>query len=177
MEASYREHFRRLPLNVHQYGEIVVTKAFRGEKKGDSQHGYDIETSKAEFICALQRAGMGAEQLAMFDLKEKILIEVKSKLNETSSGKANVVHCGDSKMAMTHLAVVLVNPGSRVKHGNPAHEGLIVHAWLMTRSKAFNLRPKPGKEQYIRVNQIKEAAVSCPDVFDIKEMLSTIVDA
>ncbi len=65
---------------------------------------------------------------------------------------------------------------SRIEHGIPTQEGMIVHARLMTRDKAFDLRRKPGTEQYIRVNQVKEAAVSCPDIFDIKEMLSLIVD-
>jgi hypothetical protein len=145
---------------------------------GDSQPGYDIVTSKAAFIDSLQRAGMSTQQISTFNLNERILIQVKAKLNEAPSGKASVVHCPDSNLrAMTHLAIVLVDPGARVEHGDPAEEGLIVHAWLMTRDRASELRFKKGQEQYINVNKLKKAASSHQDIFDIKEMLSFIVDA
>ena len=175
---SHRDYFRRYQLNVAQYGEIVVAEAFLGKKMGDAQPGYDIVTSKAAFIDALQRAGIGAERMTTFNLNEDIRIQVKSKLNETPSGKASVVHCQDSNLeAMTHLAILLVHPGSRVSGGDPTQESLILHAWPMTRDRAVLLRQKEGKEQYIGVNQVKNAGSLYGDIFDIRQMLSSIVDA
>ena len=175
---THRHYFRRYQLNVAQYGEILIADAFQGRKLGDGQRGYDIVTSKGAFIDVLRRAGIGAETTPATTLGEEIRIQVKSKLHETTTGKANVVHCKDTDLnAMTHLAIILVHPGSRVSSGDSTHEGLILHAWLLTRDKAAILRQKPGKEQYIRVNQVKDAVNLNGDLFDIRPMLSSIADA
>ncbi|MGH7176836.1 MAG: hypothetical protein ACREJC_05590 [Tepidisphaeraceae bacterium] len=174
---THRLYFRRYQLNVAQYGEILIAEAFQGKKMGDSQLGYDILVSKGAFRNALRNAGLNLELMRTSPFNDEIRIQVKSKLNETPHGKATVVHCTDSNLkAMTNLAVVLAHPGSRIPGGDSSREGLIIHAWLMTRDKAAALRKKQGQVKYIRVNQLKDVA-SKGDLIDITEMLSWVADA
>src|SRR5262249_18940843 len=152
---------------------------FRGTKLGDSQRGYDIVvTSREAFFATLGRLAVAAR---LEDRKptSQICIEVRSKMNQTPTGKATVVQCKPSNLeAMTHLAIVLVHPGSRVAAGDSADEGRILAAWLMTCEKASTLREKPGREQYIRVNQVRKAIQDRePGVIDIAPLLASIADA
>jgi hypothetical protein len=140
-----RHYVRRYQLNVAQYGEILIAEAFHGRKLGDGQRGYHIATSKEAFIDALHIAGIDAETPTPSRLTGQIHIQVKSKLNQTASGRATGVLCKDTDLeAMTHLAVVLVHPGARIPGGDPMNEGLILQAWLLTRDRAVVLRQKLG---------------------------------
>jgi hypothetical protein len=176
---SHRYYFRRYQLNAAQYGEILVAEAFHGRKMGDAQRGYDILTPQASFVDALRSAGLRPEQILFAGLSTEIRIQVRSKLAETpAGGKASVLHCKESDLhAMTHLAFVLVHPGSRVSGSDPTQEGQIVHACLMTRAKAAALRQKDGKVQYIRVNQTKCVGGLNDGLVDIKHMLSSVANA
>jgi hypothetical protein len=171
---THREYFRRYRLNVEQYGEILVADAFRGIKLGDAQPGYDVLVRKALLIEALDSIGADATRLS---LDEEVRIEVKSK----QSVGASVVHCNEckiygapnrvDKLPMSHLAVVLVHPGERLKGNDPTEEGRIVEAWLMTRDIAVELRKKEGKTQYLRVRDIKLGARPGGDVISIRDLL------
>jgi hypothetical protein len=154
---THRDYFRRFRLSVEQYGEILVAAAFRGEKMGDSQRGFDVRISTTDFIEVLKGAMINAgqavvEKMVSPSFGDEIRLEVKSKVSKTNSGGvAYVVHCNESKfedrtskngiqkLAMTHLAVIIVNPASRLESESD-EKGTIQHAWLMTREMAADLR-------------------------------------
>lgn len=177
---SHRDYFRRYRLNVEQYGEIVVAEAFGGEKMGDSQPGYDIRIGVAAFLNALRAAGIDTARMVL-DQRQEICVEVKSKLSRTSTGNARVVHCSESKLSgkrpkpgrqcagMTHMVVLIVNPGSRA---GDEQEGHIEHAWLLNAGTAAELRRKPGKAQYISIPQLEQ----CKDCLEIAPLLNGAAD-
>ena len=135
---------------------------FCGTKLGDSHRCFDVLARPAALRDVLRAAGAD-EHSPLWPLTEDdVRIEVRSKLSQTpAGGKASVIYCKDSNLdgvgsehsPMTHLAVVVVHPGSRGR-ADPAEEGRIVHAWFMTRDAAEGLRSKPGQTQYIRVSQL-----------------------
>jgi hypothetical protein len=184
---SHRDYFRTYRLNVEQYGEILVAQAFGGEKLGDAQPGYDIDVGCADFAPALRTIEIDTASMDI-DQNDRIRIEVKSKLSRTSAGNASVVHCSDRKLsgarskigipraAMTHLAILLVNPGSRTRNGPKQDEGLIENAWLLSAKLATQMRVKEGKTQYISVRQLKSQGRSA-DFCDIAPLLKKAADA
>jgi hypothetical protein len=176
---SHRYYFRRYQLNAAQYGEILVAEAFHGSKMGDAQRGYDILATQASFVDALRSAGLNPEEMLFTGLSTEIHIQVRSKLAVVpSGGKASVLHCKESDLqSMTHMAFVLVHPGSRVSGSDSTQEGQIVHACLMTRDTAAALRQKDGKVQYIRVAQTKCIPGLNDGLVDIKHMLSSVANA
>ena len=178
---SHREYFRRYKLNVEQYGEILVAQALGGEKMGDAQPGYDILVDRAQVIKILQRAGTAKKQVkSFFEIPTKnVRIEVKSKLSTTKTGQADVVHCGKTKFdgargkeGMTHLAIVIVHPGSRTEGQDPTLEGEVDRAWLLTRRVAKSLRTK-GKSRYIPLGKVEK---STTEKINIKEILTDVAE-
>jgi uncharacterized protein (DUF433 family) len=105
-----------------------------------------------------------------------VRIQVRSKLSETPSGVATVIHCKESDFKeMTHLAVIIVHP-ARQAGSDSAEAGAIVNAWLLSHDAARELRPKPGKVQYIRVTQLIRD--SLPNgVLDIKSLVAAVAEA
>jgi len=174
---SHREYFRRYKLNVEQYGEILVAQALGGEKMGDAQPGYDVRVRRSAFIKVLQKA---RTKLGLPRRDEEIRIEVKSKLSTMKSGKATVVHCGDTKFdgargeeGMTHLAIVIVHPGSRTEGQDPTLEGEVDRAWLLTRRVAKSLRTK-GKSRYIPLRKVEEPIT---EKIDIEKILNRAAES
>jgi hypothetical protein len=181
-DFCHRDYFRRFRLNVEQYGEILVAHAFRALKLGDEQIGFDVRVPRAEFVRTLRAAGIDAEQLIDCGEASEVRIEVKSKLSNTRSGPAEVVHCGETKLdgvarknctysGMTYLAIVLVHPGSRAS-GDPKEEGVIVEAWLLPSSMVKAMRDathRPSKSLSIR--EIREACADKQPVFSIRDLL------
>jgi len=147
---------------------------------GDAQPGYDVCVEPSAFREALRTIGITAPE----DICE-IRIEVKSKLSRTGAGNASVVHCNDCKLdgriskrgaqrpGMTHLAIIIVDPGSRAA-GDPNHEGRIEYAWLLSAQKARDLRNKKGKTQYISVQQLQKESPS--KIFLIADLLNRAAD-
>ena len=198
---SHRDYFRVYRLNVEQYGEILVSIAFDGEKMGDAQRGYDIEIPTAKFRDKIKiddndTSGMLREEA------DQIRIEVKSKLSLTGKPKkgrkrtSEVVPCGDCKLdgklsktgtkhpGMTHLAIVIVQPGSRTgcfpEDCPPEDEGKILHAWLLTNEMAREMRKKSRKDTYISIGKLEKWASSSPPpdgVIDIKPQLSRAAES
>jgi hypothetical protein len=114
--GTHRQYFRRYRLSAAQYGEILVAEAFGGQKLGDSQPCYDVLTTEEKLAAVLEAAGGSYGVPA--DRGAEVLIQVRSKLSESRSGKASVVHCKTSDLegsrrhsGMTHLVVVLLHPG------------------------------------------------------------------
>jgi hypothetical protein len=177
--VSHRDYFRRYKLNVEQYGEILVAEAFGGEKKGDAQVGYDIEVG----IEALRRLEITAFSPSRED--GSIRIEVKSKLSRTNCSQASVVHCNDCKLngskskkgilrrGMTHLVILLVNPGSRLESGDGRREGWIENAWLLSRAEVERLRRKDIRSSCIYVRDLRH----CPITDSFLEITSLLNDA
>jgi hypothetical protein len=174
---THRAYFRRFQLNAAQYGEILVAGAFQGRKMGDTQRGYDILVNRESFQNALRAANLDSEPMLISVFGQEVRIQVRSKLLRNPSGNASVVHCKSGDLeAMTHLAVILVRPGSRIPGDDPTEEGQIAHAWLMSRDTAAVLREKKGKEQYIAVNQLTGPSASTGYLLDIRQMLSSEAD-
>jgi hypothetical protein len=179
---SHRDYFRRYKLNVEQYGEILVAEAFHGDKMGDVQPGYDIRVCNAAFEKALRTVGIDPPKTAM-DETDGIRIEVKSKLSRTGGGRASVVHCNDCKLdgrlskkgiqrlGMTHLAIIIVDPGSRADGDPHQNEGRIENAWLLSAKKAREMRRKDCKTQCIYIQQLRNEC-SSEDFFEITRLLN-----
>jgi hypothetical protein len=191
---SHYDYFRKYKLNVEQYGEILVAQAFKGKKKGDAQHGYDILIDKAsKVISKLQDTVTGKKKIkSFFPYPNKLVrIEVKSKLSITNAGKASVVHCSKTKLAdkrakegMTHLAIVIVQPGSRTEgKGKKAvgKEGVVERAWLITRDVADRLQKGTPRKDHIRLTSKKPSLKSVEqegtERLDIKKLLQNAADA
>ena len=162
---THRDYFRTYQLSAAQYGEIFIAQVFRGKKLGDSHRCFDVRARPAALKDVLRAAGADEHSPLWPRTEDDVRIEVRSKLNRTpAGGKASVIHCKDSNLdglrsehsPMTHLAVVVVHPGSRGR-AHPAEEGRIIHAWFLTREAAKELRSKPGQEQYIRLSQLATA--------------------
>jgi len=156
---THRQYFRRYRLSAAQYGEILVAEAFRGQKLGDSQPCYDVLTSAAALVDALH--GAGVPYSALSGPEAEVRIQVRSKLSESRSGRASVVHCKTTDLegskrhaAMTHLVVILVHPGDRFDAADGGLEGTIRRAWLIPHEAAAKLRCKKGQEKYIAVSQL-----------------------
>jgi hypothetical protein len=177
----HRDYFRHFRLNVEQYGEILIAQAFRGIKMGDEQVGYDVKVAKSDFISVLRTPG-----LCLPD--EDLRIEVKSKLSPTSKGgKAEVINLRETKitgcerrrqLGMTHLAVVLVRPGSRAKRAND-EEGRIAEAWLLPRAEVIAMRDnttRKGRSLSVR-EIIASIARNRDSILDIKPLLELAADA
>jgi hypothetical protein len=151
MKITHEQYFRNHNLSVGQYGELLVKLAFHGKKMADNYKGYDVKG---------KIAGKPAR------------IEVKSKLAETPTGRATVVHCGDSKFGkedMTHLVVILVKPCKKhtpVMEEWPSARSCRVscscevpsveEAWLLSTQQADDLRRRRTKSKYINVNDLGE---------------------
>jgi uncharacterized protein (DUF433 family) len=158
---THRDYFRTYQLSAAQYGEILVAQVFRGKKLGDSQRCYDVEAQSDALKHVLAATGADEGSPLWPRTSDVLRIEVRSKLSQTPAGKATVVHCKDSNLngtastpgGMTHLAVVIVHPGSG-GGGGAADPGRVVNAWLLTREAARQLRQKDGRVQYIRVSQL-----------------------
>lgn len=156
---THRDYFRRFNLNVEQYGEILIAQVFNGTKKGDAQPCYDVETSDHNIRLRLLAAGVSQETVerCLSGLKDGVVrIEVKSKLAQTPTGRANVIHCSDNKIdgarnhrPATHFAVVLFDG---------AGNGTAEHAWLFSNERARQLRRMETKSRYIAVPSLKEAS-------------------
>jgi len=137
---THQDYFRKYRLSLAQYAEILVAQAFDGKKTADGYRGFDVENAKIN-----GRRGR---------------IEVKSKWTKTPGGKATVIHCKENKRAMTHLAVVLVEPDN--------HE--VNEAWLITKTQAFGLRRRKTKSRYINVKELSEFRLKT----DITRKLNTV---
>jgi len=144
---------------------------------GDAQPSYDILVDKAQVIKILQRAGTDKKRVkSFFEVPTKnVRIEVKSKLSTMKSGKATAVQCRDTKFdgargkeGMTHLAIVIVHPGSRTEDEGSAREGEVDRAWLLTRRVAKSLRT--GKSRYIPLRKVEEPTT---EKIDIKKLLTS----
>ena len=183
-DFSHRDYFRCFRLNVEQYGEILVAQAFRGTKMGDEQVGYDVKVANSEFVNVLSTAGISFGQNAACVSDDEIRIEVKSKI----SYKAEVVGLRETKLfglerggrkhlGMTHLAVVLVCPGSR-KSRDPQEEGLIADAWLLPRDLAIDMRNKTTRKgKSLSVKEIRAAMAGDCRMIDIKPLLESVAQA
>src|SRR5437879_1454205 len=185
---SHRDYFQRFRLNVEQYGEILVAQAFRGLKMGDEQPGFDIKVTKEDFNDGLRRAGIKDGQPILCHPEVEIRLEVKSRFSQTLSGRAEVIHCSDNKMdgvqrkrtqhlGMTHLAIILVTPGSRANL-DASEEGLIESAWLLTRDMVAGLRSRTTRiSKCLSVKEIAEhikaaRGNSAPDIIEITDLIS-----
>ena len=167
MMLTHRQYFQTYKLSVAQYGEILVAQAVAGEKRGDTQPCYDVLADAAQLGDLLSRAGVDRTSPVWPAPETEVRIQVRSKLRNTPSGTATVVHCKETDLqGMTHLAVILVSPA----------DGTIAHAWLMTSEAAARLRKKDeGRIQYIRVSQLKSEPL--PDgVVDITPPLAAAAD-
>ncbi|HPD14513.1 MAG TPA: hypothetical protein PLE19_06165 [Planctomycetota bacterium] len=138
--VTHRDYFLKYSLSVGEYGAILVALAFGGKKRPHGNKGFDIDT---------QVSGQPAR------------VEVKSKLARTPGGKATVVKCNANNFeegAMTHLAVVLVDPET----------GWVTEGWLLTRTAAERLRRLSTDSKYINANEVRRSA----DKQDITERLN-----
>ena len=179
LDFCHRDYFRHFRLNVEQYGEILIAQAFRGIKMGDEQVGYDVAVAKSDFISVLPGLCLPDEDLR---------IEVKSKLNPTSNGgKAEVINLKPTKitgcerrrqLGMTHLAVVLVRPGSRAKRAK-GEEGRIAEAWLLPLAEVIAMRDKTTRKgKSLSVREIRASIAGNRDsILDIKPLLELAADA
>lgn len=180
---THRDYFRMYELSAAQYGEILIAQVFRGRKLGDSHRCYDVAARPEAVKAALSATGTDPHSWLWPKTQDDVRIEVKSKLSQTSSGRASVIWCKDSNLngigstsqAMTHFAVVIVHPGSRAR-GNPSDEGRIVNAWLLTRDAAEKMRARPGKEQYIPVSQLAKLPAS-DGVISITSLVAAAAEA
>lgn len=130
LRITHEHYFQTYNLSVEQYGEILVTLAYSGEKMPDNRKGYDVE--------------------AKIDSKPA-RIEVKSKLANGPTGPASVIHCNDNKFGpdgMTHLVVILV---SREKN-----EPSVKEAWILSQNAAKKLRRERTKSKYINVHDLRK---------------------
>ncbi len=156
---THREYFTRFRLNVAQYGEILIAQVFQGEKMGDSQRCYDVETSYEKIRANFAAHGTVQEIvkscLSIFRCvgDGNIRIEVKSKLERTSSGTASVIMCNDGKfdgvkkyLPATHFAVILFD-----------NEGNAKNAWLFTSETARKLRTQT-KSKHISVSSLTKGS-------------------
>jgi hypothetical protein len=82
---THQNYFKEYHLSLAQYAEILVAKAFHGNKSAVGYHGFDVANARIN--------------------GRRCQIEVKSKWNVA---EATVIHCSESKQLMTHLAVVFV---------------------------------------------------------------------
>jgi hypothetical protein len=179
--STHRQYFRRYRLSAAQYGEILVAEAFHGRKLGDSQPCYDVVTNAGKIADALRGAGVHFDVSS--DRQAEVRIQVRSKLSESRSGKASVVHCkatdleGSKRHAgMTHLVVILVHPGDRFGGADGALEGTVQRAWLIPHDAAASLRRKDGAVQYIAVSQLSRDAITA-GVVDVTRLLAAAADA
>jgi uncharacterized protein (DUF433 family) len=148
---THRDYFRTFRLNAAQYGEILIAQVFKGEKLGDSQRCYDVEAQSDALKRVLEATGADDTSPLWPRTDDPVRIEVTSKLSYTPfGGKASVIRCKDSNLdgttstpGMTHLAVVIVHPGSRGGRKEP-DAGRVVNAWLLTRDAAKELRRTVG---------------------------------
>jgi hypothetical protein len=92
--STHRQYFERFGLSAAQYGEILVTAAFHGKKLGDTQPCYDVAATVSALKRALQDAGVEPGAVLPGGLDGDARIQVRSKLNQSPSGKASVIHSG-----------------------------------------------------------------------------------
>lgn len=125
---THKDYFREYKISIEQYGVLLVALAFDGKNTQHGNKGFDIYDAKIS--------------------DNPCRIEVKSKITQSLTGKATVIHCNDNKFnkkGMTHLAVVLINPDS--------YE--VAEAWLITKNKVRTLRSKT-ESKYIPVKKVRE---------------------
>ena len=183
---SHRDYFRRFRLNVEQYGEILAAHAFLGKKMGDEQVGYDILTTRTATRELLHKHGIPTDSLFFGEDSDEVRIEVKSKLSSTVSGTAEVVHCTNAKvrrtirgkrqhLAMTHLLVVLISPGSRANR-EAGEEGRVSEAWLLTLDQVVQFRDATTREsKCLSVREIRKMAAT-GSIISVQTLLNSIVD-
>jgi hypothetical protein len=188
LDFCHRDYFRRFRLNVEQYGEILVAQAFCGLKMGDEQVGYDVKVPHSAFVEALRTAGVNVGQLPTCAPDDDVRIEVKSKLSHTLSGKAEVIGVkatkiegvqrgGRKHLGMTHLAVVLVYPGSRASR-DAREEGFIADAWLLTRERVITLRDNTKRKgKSLSVKEIRDILSRESDIISIKPLVEAASQA
>jgi hypothetical protein len=182
-DFCHRDYFRLFRLNVEQYGEILFTQAFRGRKMGDEQVGYDIEVTKSNFNEVLGTVGVDLAHSRISALDDPVRIEVKSKISPTiKGGKAEVINVKETKLdgvvrrsqkyqGMTHLAVILVYPGSRASR-DPEEEGLIEDAWLLPLDRVVSLRNNTNRKgKSLSVKEIRGMIARERDIINIKPLL------
>ncbi len=182
---THRRYCTAFALNVEQYGEILVAQAFNGQKHGDAQPCFDVSADVANFRVWLAAGGISqaliAATMPSAPLDGKVRIEVKSKLRFAESGEASVIHCSDTKLndltrgegtkaktfrAMTHLAVVLVEPETFE----------IAGAWLLTHAAVIRLRKDATASKYVPVESVRKD----PDrtgIIEITTLLQRVADA
>lgn len=177
MPWTHRAYFKQYRLNVEQYGEILVAHAFRGEKKGDAQPCYDVESTESNVRAGLKTAGASPAAIESCVPVQNcvVRIEVKCKLARTASGKASVIHCRNKlngvrqHLAATHFAVILFDG-----EGN----GTVEEAWFFTAAIAQKLQHKDTKSGYISVREVREKASTGTDgIIDIRTLIDNVASS